>query len=116
VEQIPALKKLEEALAAEFGWAVNASNHAVISQAMIEKAQRLGVSPAEYCQLAASSQSELLALVEETAIGDTAFFREPYQFRFLRQHILPALLHHRSATSPSRKLRVWSAACSWGCI
>lgn len=118
MEQTPALKKLEEALSAEFGWAVNASNHAVISQAVTDKARRLGVSPQEYCQLAATSQSELLALVEETTIGETAFFREPHQFRYLRQRLLPALLRSFSGVAaspaPGRQLRVWSAACSTG--
>lgn len=111
LESTPALKRLEEALSAEFGWAVNAENHAVISQAVAEKAGRLGVSAQEYCQLAAGSQSELLALVEETNVGATAFFREPQQYKFLRQHVVPALLRSLPA---DRRLRVWSAACSTG--
>ncbi len=110
MEPTPALKRLEEALAEEFGWAVNAANHAVISEAVANKAQRLGVEPEDYCQLAASP-SELLALVEETNIGATGFFREPHQFAFLRQFILPALLRQ---CPPDRQLRLWSAACSTG--
>jgi chemotaxis protein methyltransferase CheR len=114
LEQSPALKKLEEALSAEFGWAVNAVNHAFINRAVSEKAQRLGVSPPEYCHLAAVSPSELLALVEETNIGETAFFREAHQFQFLRQRLLSGLLRGLPATAPGRQLRVWSAACSTG--
>lgn len=97
-------------MAEEFGWAINAANHAVINDAVINKAQRLGVAAEDYCQLAANP-SELLALVEETAIGATSFFREPRQFAFLRLFILPALLRQ---CPPARQLRLWSAACSTG--
>ena len=114
MEQTPALKKLEEALSAEFGWAVNPANQAVISQAVNDKARRLGVSSPEYCHLAAANVSELLALVEETNIGETAFFREPHQFKFLRQRVLPGLMRSVAAVAPHRRLRVWSAACSTG--
>lgn len=114
MEQLSALKKLEEALSAEFGWAVNPANHAVISHAVNQKAQRLGVSATEYSQLAAASQSELLALIEETNIGETSFFREPQQFKFLRLRLLPELLRGLSTVTPGRQLRVWSAACSTG--
>jgi chemotaxis methyl-accepting protein methylase len=102
VEQTPALKRLEEAVADEFGWAANAANQTIIRAAVDEKAQRLGLTPEDYCQLAAASQSELLALVEATTIGETAFFREPAQFAFLRQTILPQLLHDRAADQPLR--------------
>src|SRR5262245_34722484 len=105
VEQTPALKRLEEALAEEFGWAANPTNKAIIHAAVDEKAQRLGLSPETYCQHAVANQSELLALVEATAIGETAFFREPQQFTFLRQTLFPQLLRARPAEEP---LRLWS--------
>ncbi len=101
---------MEEALAEEFGWTLNTVNRDIITTAVTNKAQRLGVTPQDYCQLAANP-SELLALVEETAIGATSFFREPQQFAFLRLFILPALLRQ---CPPDRQLRLWSAACSTG--
>lgn len=110
-EQMPVLKSLEKALAEEFGWAANITNQAIVRAAVEEKAQRLGLSPEDYCQHAVATQSELLALVEAANIGETAFFREPQQFAFLRQTILPALLQGRSTKEP---LRVWSAACATG--
>jgi chemotaxis methyl-accepting protein methylase len=110
-ERPTALKSLEQALADEFGWAANAINQAIIRASIDEKAQRLGLSPEDYCQHAVGSQSELLALVEATAIGETAFFREPQQYAFLRQIVFPQLLHGRPADQP---LRLWSAACATG--
>ncbi len=110
-EQTSVMKRLEEALAEEFGWAANATNKAIIQAAVDEKARRLGLSPETYCQHAVGNQSELLALVEATAIGETTFFREPPQFAFLRQTIFPQLLRDRPAEEP---LRLWSAACATG--
>jgi chemotaxis methyl-accepting protein methylase len=109
--QRPALKSLAEALAEEFGWAANVTNQAIVRAAVEEKAQRLGLTAEDYCQHAVASQSELLALVEAANIGATAFFREPQQYAFLRQTILPELLQGRSADKP---LRLWSAACATG--
>lgn len=110
MEPIAPQKRLEEALAEEFGWALNAVNREIISTAVTNKAQRLGVAVQDYYQLAANP-SELMALVEETAIGATSFFREPQQFAFLRLFILPTLLRQ---CPPDRQLRLWSAACSTG--
>lgn len=110
MEPTSSQKRLEEALAEEFGWALNPVNREIISAAVTNKAQRLGVAPQDYCQLAANP-SELTALVEETDIGGTSFFREPQQFAFLRLFILPALLRQ---CPPDRQLRLWSAACSTG--
>ena len=102
---------MEEALADEFGWATKATNQTLIRAAVNEKAQRLGLPPADYCQLAAASQSELLALAEATAIGETSFFNAPQQFAFLRQTLLPQLLQDCPSDQP---LRLWSAACATG--
>lgn len=110
MEPTTSQKRLEEALAEEFGWALNVANREIISAAVTNKAQRLGVAAQDYCQLAANP-SELTALVEETDIGATSFFREPQQFAFLRLFVLPALLRQ---CPPDRQLRLWSAACSTG--
>jgi chemotaxis protein methyltransferase CheR len=56
---------------------------------------------------------ELQALLNEVTIQETHFFRNPPQFRALRQHVLPQLIR-RAAASGSRRLRIWSAGCSTG--
>lgn len=121
VEEEASLKKLEEALAEHYGWAINPSARTKITTAIARKAARLRVPTDEYCRLAASSESELLSLVEEAAPGETYFFREPQPFDFLRERILPELIAaHQPASQPARsylkddRLRIWSAACSTG--
>jgi chemotaxis methyl-accepting protein methylase len=111
MELADALKKLEEALAEHYGWSTHPFLRQEINTAIALKAGRLGITPSKYCQIAAGSQSELLALVEETAMGDSYFFREPDQFECLRTKILPELMHSHS---PNGRLRLWSTACSTG--
>jgi chemotaxis protein methyltransferase CheR len=53
----------------------------------------------------------LEAFVGDLTIGETHFFRNRPQFRALERHILPELIERRRG---SRRLRVWSAACSTG--
>ncbi|MDQ1710965.1 MAG: chemotaxis protein methyltransferase CheR [Frankiaceae bacterium] len=59
------------------------------------------------------SGDELQALLDEVTIQETHFFRNPPQFRALREHVLPQLVSRAVATG-SRTLRVWSAGCSTG--
>ena len=53
----------------------------------------------------------LEAFVGDLTIGETHFFRNRPQFRALERHILPELIERRRG---SRRLRLWSAACSTG--
>lgn len=50
-------------------------------------------------------------VVEAMTTHETFFFRDTAVFDSLRQHVLPGMLHR---SSPSRKLRIWSAAASSG--
>ena len=50
-------------------------------------------------------------LVAEITVGESYFFREPQQFRVIREEIVPALV---ASAGPDRPLRVWSAGCAAG--
>ena len=50
-------------------------------------------------------------LLEEVVVGETYFFREPAQFAFLRDVVLPEITARKPAPHP---VRVWSAACASG--
>ena len=64
----------------------------------------------EYAELIAQGRVSLAGLVEEVAIGETYFFREPEQFAFLRDVVLPEIIHRRG----SERLELWSAGCASG--
>ncbi len=98
-------------MAEYYGWAATPSSRSILSTAIDCKAGRLQIGKEDYCEIAATSQSEMLALVEEAAVGETYFFREPAQFDRLRSGILPNL---GTAEEKPRTLRLWSSACSTG--
>jgi chemotaxis protein methyltransferase CheR len=105
------LRKLEEALAEYYGWAITPESRANLTNAVVSKAGRLRIGQEDYCEIAATTQSEMLALVEEAAVSETSFFRETDQFAFLREEIAPRLAASREKTEA---IRIWSAACSTG--
>jgi chemotaxis methyl-accepting protein methylase len=106
-----ALKNIEVALTEQYGWSSSTALREKISAAVEVKAERLRVAPEEYCRIAASSFSEMLALVEEVSLGETWFFRESHQFDYLRDAIFPNLIE---SCAQGERLRIWSAACSTG--
>jgi chemotaxis protein methyltransferase CheR len=63
----------------------------------------------DYLAQLADGRASLSGLIEEVIIGETYFFREPEQFTFLRQVVLPEILARRGPG-----LRIWSAGCSSG--
>jgi chemotaxis protein methyltransferase CheR len=52
---------------------------------------------------------ELMRMLDCICTNETRFFREPAQFQFLEQVIIPAWIR-----SSPRRIRAWSAACSTG--
>ena len=57
---------------------------------------------------------ELVRMIDSVCTNETHFFREPKQFAFLENDVLPAWRAAADAGSRSKQVRVWSAACSTG--
>jgi chemotaxis protein methyltransferase CheR len=67
---------------------------------------------AEYCELVESGHpEELQELTNAITTNLTSFFRENYHFQQLAAEVLPQVESTRSGT---RRLRLWSSACSTG--
>jgi len=58
-------------------------------------------------------QAEMVALLNETTVGETYFFRNGPQLDALRTVILPRIVQEK-AKLPVRRLKIWSAGCSTG--
>lgn len=69
----------------------------------------------EYYRMVArgGNPRELDALVDEVAIRETSFFRNPAQFEMLERMVLPDRVKAR-LRSGERRLWLWSAGCSTG--
>jgi chemotaxis protein methyltransferase CheR len=60
-------------------------------------------------------EAELRNLLNLVTVTETCFFRDPAQFRLLREYIIPTLIAERCARADgSKKIRIWSAGCSSG--
>jgi chemotaxis protein methyltransferase CheR len=57
---------------------------------------------------------ELEQLLDRVSTNKTHFFREPRQFEFLEQQILPDWKTDGNSGSRPRRIRAWSAGCSTG--
>jgi len=81
---------------------------------LVRRLRALDISSfADYCELiqASDDRGELSNLVNAITTNLTSFFRENHHFEHLRDTVLTTL----AANPPSSKrLRVWSAACSAG--
>jgi len=68
------------------------------------------LSMLQYLNLVMSDSDELTALVNESTVNETYFFREEKQFVLLRDKIFPEWI----AKNGARQVRIWCAACSSG--
>lgn len=59
-------------------------------------------------------EEEQIRLLDAVSTNETHFFREPTQFEFLEQRILPEWSREAESGRRPRKIRVWSAGCSTG--
>ncbi len=77
------------------------------------RARRLG-SFREYLTLVEQDPVERAHMIDRISTHETAFFREPHQFKFLRSKIFPEWIAARSQGRCPRYIRVWSAGCATG--
>ncbi len=90
---------------------------ALLEARLTRRLRELGLhSFAAYYQkvLAVDDSEELIILLNRIATNETHFFREPKQFEFLENHIIPAWQSQGHGANGTRSIRVWSAACSTG--
>lgn len=57
---------------------------------------------------------EKTVMLDNICTNETRFFREPRQFEFLENEVLPAWKARGEAGLMPKRIRVWSAACSTG--
>ncbi|HEX2833350.1 MAG TPA: protein-glutamate O-methyltransferase CheR [Thermoanaerobaculia bacterium] len=68
----------------------------------------------EYLEQAIADRDEAVRMIDAICTNETQFFREPKQFTFLQQQILPAWIAQANEGRRRKHVRVWSAACSTG--
>jgi chemotaxis protein methyltransferase CheR len=69
---------------------------------------------AYFRQVTEVAPEERVRMLDCICTNETRFFREPRQFEFIEQEVLPAWTAAAAAGARPRKIRVWSAGCSTG--
>jgi chemotaxis protein methyltransferase CheR len=68
----------------------------------------------EYLRHIAADRAEAVRMIDAICTNETHFFREPKQFVFLEQQVIPAWIAQAQAGRRRKHVRIWSAACSTG--
>jgi chemotaxis protein methyltransferase CheR len=68
----------------------------------------------EYYRYVSESPEERQAMIDRICTNETRFFREPFQFDFLKDEIFPRWQVDVDADRRERRIRAWSAGCSTG--
>src|SRR5215471_19418887 len=66
----------------------------------------------DYYEKIEGNPSELQQMLNCICTNETQFFREPYQFDFIRDVLIPEWKQKASAGLMSKTIRAWCAACS----
>lgn len=69
---------------------------------------------AYYRRVVEEDKEELVCLLDCICTNETHFFREPQHFDFLQHQVIPEWVAQAAPGQRSRRVRVWSAACSTG--
>jgi chemotaxis protein methyltransferase CheR len=104
----PVIRLLSERTGLFFAPRQRDTVHSVIKTAM----QRAGFKEIDaFVRMLSHDDRTLDQLISELTVGETYFFRELEQFRFIRSEILWELRKRRGSEN---RLRVWSAGCASG--
>ena len=97
----------------ETGIVLGEHKREMVYRRLMRRTRELKVgSFADYCDLLKDSNSgELPNFINAITTNLTGFFRESHHFEFLKDEFIPA---HCKKYSATKRLRIWSAACSTG--
>src|SRR5690606_13768451 len=105
---------LADLLRSRSGFVLGPEKGYLLESRLTPVARRRGLdSLTQLVQLLRQKPDELLVheISEAMTINESFFFRDDVPFEILAKHVLPAM---RTARAGSKRLRIWSAACSTG--
>jgi len=110
-------KKLAGFIHARLGIKMPMAKQGMVESRLRKRLNQLNLrNYSHYCDYLFSQEggeTELLYFIDEVTTNKTDFFREPNHFTCLVDQAVPELIATRGAGA-SKKLRVWSCACSQG--
>jgi chemotaxis protein methyltransferase CheR len=114
----PALfEKFQTLIYSETGIWLGSSKTALLCGRLFRRLRTLGITSLEtYYELVTRSDQieERERMIDAITTNETRFFREPRQFEFMVQVVLPRWRMEAEQGLRARRVRIWSAGCSSG--
>jgi chemotaxis protein methyltransferase CheR len=124
LEQLPQLsvspalfQKFQKLIYAETGIWLGSSKTALLCGRLFRRLRALEITSLEtyYERVSHPDQhEERTRMIDAITTNETRFFREPRQFEFLVQQVLPRWRAQAEHGSRPKRVRIWSAGCSSG--
>jgi chemotaxis protein methyltransferase CheR len=108
-------RMLQQLIYREAGIHLSEAKKALVSGRLGRRVRALGCRDfTAYYQHVEADGAERTAMLDCISTNETRFFREPQQFEFLEQSVLPRWRAMGDAGQIPKRIRAWSAACSTG--
>lgn len=106
---------LQKLIYREAGIHLSDAKKALVSGRLTRRLRALGcASFTAYYELVETNPEERTSMLDCISTNETRFFREPRQFEFLDQTVLPKWRALGASGAIPKRIRAWSAACSSG--
>ncbi|MGA9507154.1 MAG: protein-glutamate O-methyltransferase [Candidatus Sulfotelmatobacter sp.] len=114
----PALfEKFQTLIYSETGIWLGSSKTALLCGRLFRRLRTLGITSLESyyeCVAQPAQIEERERMIDAITTNETRFFREPRQFEFLVQSVLPRWRTDAEQSLRTKRVRIWSAGCSSG--
>jgi len=108
-------REFRELILRESGIHLSDAKKALLVGRLGKRLRELGMNDfTQYLEFVGASDDELRVMLDHVSTNETHFFREPNHFTYLEEHVYPQWRAQAEAGLRSRRIRVWSAACSTG--
>jgi chemotaxis protein methyltransferase CheR len=109
-------KLLQELIHRETGIFLSDAKKALLVGRLSGRLRDLGLASFReyYEHVTEKDPQELVRMLDCITTNETRFFREPQQFEFLEEQVIPRLKAEAEAGRRPKRIRVWSAASSTG--
>jgi len=99
----------------ETGIALSDQKRALLVGRLAPRMRALSIASfGAYFDRVSADRDELVRMIDSVCTNETHFFREPKQFAFLEEQVLPRWRAEAERGDRRREVRVWSAGCSTG--
>lgn len=110
-------RKFQKLVYTETGIWLGPSKTALLCGRLYRRLLTLGIPTLEQyfeCVSAPDGREEFARMIDALTTNETRFFREPRQFDFLVERVIPQWERQAAEGRRSKRIRVWSAGCSSG--